>query len=458
MGTKTTTSQSESTATATLEYLDPKSVTIGANMRTSDAEAVIADTAFIESIKSQGVLVPVLAYRDGDATVVLAGKRRTLAAAHTEQPLPAVVHSAAPADIDRLIAQWDENERREPMTEADRLAGIEQMTLLGLSVAQVTQRTHHNPDAVTAAVAVAKSDTARSALVQSSLTLEQAASLIEFEDDAEVIASLSLIAGDTEYDFDHTVATIRQDRLEAAAITEATETLTAEGITIVERPDYDSATIRLSQLVDADSGERLDEESHRTCPGHVVWLTFDRWGETPGASAHPACADPKSNGHRDAYSMSIGSGAARSGQMTEEEKAERRTVVANNKAWDAATEVRRAFLTKVAQRKTPPSGAEALVSAAVAQVGNYGTNKHPHDAWAALSIDGAKIEREVKAKNTTAKRHTVITLAVALGQWEAAAGRHTWRNPSLWDSRVMKALVIWGYSPSEVEAIVSTKG
>ena len=222
----------------------------------------------------------------------------------------------------------------------------------------------------------------------------------------------------------------------------------------MERPDYNGPTLRLSQLVDAESGDGVDEDAHRLCPGHVVWLTFDRWGETPGVSAHPACTDPKVNGHRDAYSMSMGSGA-RSGPMTEEQKAERRTVVANNKAWDAATEVRRAFLTKIAQRKTPPSGAEALISAAVAQVGNYGTNKHPNDAWAALSIDGGKIGREVKAKNTTAKRHTVMTLSLVLGQWEAAAGRHTWRGPTEWDTRIMTSLITWGYSPSDVEKIVS---
>ena len=444
------------TPEATMEYLDANTVTIGANMRTSDADSVQADTAFIESIKAQGILVPVLAYRDGEDIVVIAGKRRTLAAAHTGQRLPAVIYPTPPADLDRLVAQWDENERRDPMTEADRLAGIEQMTLLGLSVAQVAKRTHHDPAAISAAVTVATSAPAREALTSyTNLTLEQAAAMVEFQDDPEVMESLSLIAGDPEYDFDHTVATIRQDRLETVAITEATDAITAKGITIVERPEYGSTVIRLSQLVDADSGDRIEEEDHQACPGHAVWLTFERWSETPGATAHPVCTDPKTNGHRDAYAMSIGSGQSQTGPRTEEQKAERREVIANNKAWDAATEVRRAFLTKMAQRKTPPTGAEAVISAAVAQVGNHGTNKYPRDAWEALNVDGTKIGREVAAKNTTAKRHTVIALALVLGLWEANAGRHTWRAPTEWDARVMKALITWGYTPADVESVVS---
>lgn len=455
MGTKTDTTQSESSAQqAALHYLDAQSVTIGANVRNSDAETVAADKGFIESIRTQGVLVPVLAYLDGDTTVIVAGKRRTLAAAHTGQPLPAIVHPERPADVERLIAQWDENERRQAMGDNDRLAGIEQMSLLGMSVAQIAKRTHQGKQAVTDALAVSGSDSAREAMATQDLTLDQAAVLVEFQDDPAALESLTEAATSDEYDFDHTVATIRQERLETAAINELTETLTAEGITIVDRPEYHDTTIRLSQLLDAASGERLDAEAHRACPGHVVWLTFDRWGENPGAAAQPGCTDPKSNGHRDAYSMSIGTGA-RSGPMTEEEKAERRTVVANNKAWDAATEVRRAFLTKIAQRKTPPTGAEALISAAVAQVGTHYNTKTAQDASGVLSLDSGKVAKEVKAKNTTAKRHTVITLAVVLGQWEAGADRHTWRNPSDWDKRVMNTLITWGYTPSDVEKIVS---
>ena len=46
------------------------------------------------------------------------------------------------------------------------------------------------------------------------------------------------------------------------------------------------------------------------------------------------------------------------GPMTEEQKAERREVVANNKAWDSATTVRRTWLTTFFARKTaPPDGA-----------------------------------------------------------------------------------------------------
>jgi len=54
------------------------------------------------------------------------------------------------------------------------------------------------------------------------------------------------------------------------------------------------------------------------------------------------CTDPKANGH----ALCTWQGTALPGQqtgggMTEEQKAERRTLVANNKFWDSAEKVRR---------------------------------------------------------------------------------------------------------------------
>ena len=38
--------------------------------------------------------------------------------------------------------------------------------------------------------------------------------------------------------------------------------------------------------------------------------------------------------------------------------------------------------------------------------------------------------------------------------WESSTGKHTWRNPSRWDARVLGALSTWGYQPSEVESLL----
>ena len=48
----------------------------------------------------------------------------------------------------------------------------------------------------------------------------------------------------------------------------------------------------------------------------------------------------------------------------------------------------------------------------------------------------------------------MTTLAAVVTAWEATTGRHSWRNPSRWDARMLGALVEWGYEPSEVERIL----
>ena len=54
----------------------------------------------------------------------------------------------------------------------------------------------------------------------------------------------------------------------------------------------------------------------------------------------------------------------------------------------------------------------------------------------------------------TPKAATMTTLAAVVAAWEATTGKHSWRNPTAWDARVLGALVEWGYQPSEVELIL----
>lgn len=59
------------------------------------------------------------------------------------------------------------------------------------------------------------------------------------------------------------------------------------------------------------------------------------------------------------------SGAGASGPMTEEEKAERKTLIANNKAWASAEIVRREWLAEFLSRKTMPKDAQQWVAVAL---------------------------------------------------------------------------------------------
>lgn len=140
-------------------------------------------------------------------------------------------------------------------------------------------------------------------------------------------------------------------------------------------------------------------------------------------------------------------------------------MIANNKARSSAETVRREWLATFVARKTAPKGAEALICEAVV-TGHHSLSKamdHRHPMlFTLLGIDvptgyyGAGYEEchKIATKASTPKAATVTTLAAIVAAWEATTGKHSWRNPTAWDARVLGALVEWGYQPSEVERIL----
>ncbi len=144
---------------------------------------------------------------------------------------------------------------------------------------------------------------------------------------------------------------------------------------------------------------------------------------------------------------------------------ERRRVLVNNKAWRSSTTVRRDWLRQFTARKAAPSGAEALIAAAVIgcqpSLGQAFTSRHwllrqwrpvaaddPHPGW-----DSSACQRLTDTAKTP-KTTTMLTLAAVLAAWEDAATEWTWRKPSAWDGTVMHALTSWGYQASEVERLL----
>jgi ParB family chromosome partitioning protein len=143
---------------------------------------------------------------------------------------------------------------------------------------------------------------------------------------------------------------------------------------------------------------------------------------------------------------------------------ERRIVIANNKAWTSAEVVRRDWLRQFLTRKTPPTGAEALICEAVVS-GQFTLTKamdaaHPM-LRELLGLDIASVYgggrqscERLAAQQASPKAATMSTIAAVVAAWEAGTGKHTWRNPNAWDARVLGALTAWGYQPSEVESLL----
>ena len=67
---------------------------------------------------------------------------------------------------------------------------------------------------------------------------------------------------------------------------------------------------------------------------------------------------------------------------------------------------------------------------------------------------GRQATERLADQQSTPKAATMTTLAAVVTAWEGSTGKHTWRNPNAWDSRILGALAKWGYEPSEVESLL----
>jgi ParB family transcriptional regulator, chromosome partitioning protein len=155
--------------------------------------------------------------------------------------------------------------------------------------------------------------------------------------------------------------------------------LVTAGITVIDRPAWTDTPKDLDSLARRGAGE-ITPESHVECPGHAAYVdTFWDCDEDAAradnderrvAEATYVCLDPVQYGH-----IAPASESSRAQQAAdvdddarkEAEKAERRRVLANNKAWRAAETVRREWLKNFVTRKTAPKGALRYIFAEIAE-------------------------------------------------------------------------------------------
>ncbi len=463
-------------------YLAPAEIIIGTNVRT-DLRADHKE--FRKSIKERGVLEAVTVYRNEDGQhVLLRGQRRTVTAAEVGTPtglLPARV-VPQPADADRIGDQMVENIHRAGMREAEIVAGVEQLALLGVSAAQIAKRTSIDRPTVNAALVVTKADQSRNRLDSGDLTLEEAAIFAEFEHDPEAVERLEN-AKRWRRSLAHEAQRLRDEAAEREADAAEVERLRAEGLPILSAEEVAEAdeVLRIERLGTED-GESLPEEEWPNVPGARVqvvkeWVYPEDEDDEEHEDDEPAepyqqyvpvwvVTDLDASGLRRRGGGSSSTASADEGGESEEEaearREERRRVIANNKAWASAETVRREWLATFVARKTAPKGAEALICEAVV-TGHHSLSKamdHRHPMlFTLLGIDvptgyyGAGYEEchKIATKASTPKAAAMTTLAAIVAAWEATTGKHSWRNPTAWDARVLGALVEWGYQPSEVE-------
>lgn len=439
------------TTPGTIEHIDPQTIDVATNVRT---EATLGKE-FVDSIRANGVLQPVVAYRDSEGVHVRYGQRRTLAAQMVGlATMPVYVVDVDDTDTaQRIIEQLVENDQREALGEGDRLDAWRQLELEGLSATQIAKRTGTKRDTIKTGLTVASSDTGTRLVAEVGLTLDQAAALIEFEDDPQAVADLTEIAGSQPDYFPVAVQRARNER-DAAVLREKVEAeVAAKGHRILSSsPGWEDATpYRLHQVTD-EGGNRI---------------TSDYVEGKPGIAAHVRAWDAEQFevtyyvDDLDAAGLILRPGAtsgAAKGPMTDEQKAERKTLIANNKEWDAAESVRREWVATFLARKTMPKDAMSVVATLLA-TGGYDLGQsigHGNSqAQEFLGIErgyGDKIAEYLTAHRTRAAH---VAVAIVLGGIEQQTSRDTWRSPRPEKAAYFQTLQAWGYPLSPVEKIAA---
>lgn len=439
-----------------LEHLDPAGLVIETNVRT---EGLILDAEFVDSVRTHGVLVPVLGWRDTDGTVhVRAGQRRTLAAREAQvASIPVyVVRADDDSTAVRIVEQLVENEHRQTLTDTDRVEAWQQLTLEGLTVASIAKRTGTKRDEIAAGLTIATSETGARLLGEGTLTLDQAAALVEFENEPEVLADLTATAeGDPDY-LPVAIQRARNERATRDAIRDAEAAEAALGHRILTTtPGWSEAPYALDRLTTGD-GRPVEPDAVQGKAGVAVRVSTSWQGEIV---VRYYLDDPEAFGLVRPAAPTLPSGSVRQeGPMSEEAKAERRTLIARNKEWDAATTVRTEWLTGFLARKTLPKNATAVLAASLTGAHGLVAESMSHGSSTAktlLGVDpgyGTRLDAFLQQHPTRALH---VALAVALGGIEQTLSRNTWRTPSPVTATYLTTLAGWGYPLCPVERIAA---
>lgn len=346
-------------AVAELVLLDPRSLAAHPrNIRDDlgDLEGLTASIAAVGVIEA----LTVVPLPDGGHRIV-AGHRRCAAAILADQAtVPCLLRPELAADDDdntghagHVARMVGENLHREGITAIEEARAYQTMLELGVSRADIARQTGQPKKRVLKALGVVRAGAELGESLQAAnLNLDQAAAVALYAEDPEVTAELIAAAAQGGGAFAHAVSRAKQDRAEQRKVAAVIKALTEAGVTVIDRPDHTSPAAQLHQL--SHDRRALDEESHKSCPGHAAYVQTSWRGDV---DVHHVCTDPAGHGHADRYANSRPTTGTAGGPMSDEQKAERKALIESNKAMRAANETRRAFVRDYLNRRTAPKGA-----------------------------------------------------------------------------------------------------
>ncbi|MFG1795812.1 ParB/RepB/Spo0J family partition protein [Nocardia sp. NPDC049149] len=224
--------------------MDPSDLVIAENVRrTFDLDDHPEYTA---SIGEHGVLSPIRADRMPDGSIeVRDGQLRTLIAVEIGLArVPVWINTAvdprtAESEITRISEQITVNDRRIPLTDGDRAAGIAKMLDFGASLTRVARELQTDREEVKLAGRIGQSETACRSVDDEQLDFEQAAILAEYDVVGDTDAVQHLL--NTPHSmFAYEARRIANRREERRALLQTSLPYAAAGFTILtEDPDTD---------------------------------------------------------------------------------------------------------------------------------------------------------------------------------------------------------------------------
>ena len=444
-----------------IAHVNPADILIEENVRVNYTVADL-DPTFLTSVKENGVLVPVRGYRrDDGAIIVRMGQRRTIAArAAGLATIPVYVTSVNTLDSEekaaatRALEQLIENEARETLNDADKLGAYRQMTLGGMSITNITKKTGHKREDIKTLVKIASSPVATAAVVDQQLSFDRALILTEFEGDEEALQRLTAHFYRMEWE----ATMIRQERANAVKCAEVTAEYHEKNRVTVT--DEDEGWCVITDLTDAEADDEirpvLTEDNHQECPGSAVHIYVYCGGES--VQVTEVCTRP--NLHHPRRRLTTADSdpyrtPAPGEEWTEEHKAARRELIANNKAWDVAAEIRLTWLTDFMKRRTlPTADINVFIAETLTTFGWMVREDYVHrKALHILEINDetnseGKFAAFIKAHPTRADR---VILALVMSAFEESAERSWWRYPRAESRIYLTHLEKWGYNLTPIE-------
>lgn len=408
---------------------------------------------FRTSIRTEGVLVPVLIKRTDNGLEVDDGARRLAAAVAeglTHVPYAYDERDEASRDLDMITTA----EHRAKLPESAVAAALFRASQHGADIKRMaaaagwTQKKTREAAKTAGAASVQKatSDPAAAYL----LSLDELADLAELEKaDPEAAASIAeRMQADPRqmwrYEIKRALMTVEYQRSaekHRAELEEAGARIRPFG-EIAERAEP------VSRLIDIATADK-----HATCQGDV-------WALQDGADRYERyCANARFYGHRLPNS-----------EAPKPSTAQRRKVIEGNKDWDAAEEVRRAWLAEVCGRASHTKAqneqftratAHALLSASDVIVSKLAGAKTRQLLAELLGVsEGASYARLAERADSAAKRNPAHAFAVVAAAHELYLPRSTWRTDNGHDRHPARAAAAWwlthlkamGYELSPIEA------